>query len=79
MSGRDITKWPEVMESLDRLKAQGFTPEHLLAAVKATEAKTVKKERQTVRMQKPECLEGYGDGPKHCTLPVGHKERCNHK
>jgi hypothetical protein len=43
VSGRDITKWPEVMESLERLKAQGFTAEHLLAAVKAMEAKAAKK------------------------------------
>lgn len=28
---------------------------------------------------KPECLEGYGDGPSHCTLPVGHRGLCNHR
>lgn len=27
---------------------------------------------------KPDCLNGYGDGPTHCTLPVGHAGPCNH-
>lgn len=31
-----------------------------------------------LKNHKPDCLEGFGDGPKHCTLPVGHRERCNH-
>lgn len=31
-----------------------------------------------VRRTKPDCLNGYGDGPRHCTLVVGHAGPCNH-
>jgi hypothetical protein len=40
----DITKWPEVMASLERLNAKGFTPVHLLGAVKARDE--AKRERE---------------------------------
>ena len=40
----DISKWPEVMASLERLKLKGFTPEDLLAAVKTREPKDGAKE-----------------------------------
>lgn len=31
------------------------------------------------RREVPDCLNGFGDGPKHCTLPVGHRGECNHE
>lgn len=34
--------------------------------------------QKTKPRTKPDCLNGYGDGPTHCTLEVGHKGPCNH-
>ena len=46
MSKQDITQWPEIMASLERLKAKGFTAEDLLAAVRAVATKKRKGESQ---------------------------------